>query len=82
MAGGKLTTWGKKYKALIDGEEGEDEVEGWAFLVMSEMHEEALRSYERSAYEVVRCRIRCVADEARDGAEVLQGCTFRLAAKW
>ncbi|KAF2483289.1 hypothetical protein BDY17DRAFT_310330 [Neohortaea acidophila] len=77
VAGAKLTIWGNKYKALVDGNE-EDVVEGWAFLVKSELHEEALRSYETSAYEVVRCRIICGA--GCDG-EVLLGCTFRLAKR-
>ena len=68
VCGAKLTTWGNKYKAVIDGEGDEDEdvVEGWAFSVKTEMYEEALRSYETGAYEVVRCRIRCRAAGSSD----------------
>ena len=76
IAGAQLTTYGGKYKALIDGVEN-SQVDGWAFLVETEQHEEALRSHETGAYEVVRCRITC----ARPHEEVLYGCTFALAIR-
>lgn len=71
VTGVKMETWGNgKYKALVNGPE-ESCVEGSAYHVMSEEHEDRLRKYETNAYEVVRCLIRI------DGTEV-QGCTFRF----
>lgn len=68
---GKMKTWGMgKYNALVDGLET-DYVEGSAYLVRSEEHEDRLRKYETEAYEVVRCLI-----EMDDTA--VQGCTFRF----
>ncbi|KAK5655600.1 hypothetical protein OQA88_5531 [Cercophora sp. LCS_1] len=55
VVGGGLTTWGGKYKALVDKVGGV--VEGVAFLVKSREEEEALRVYETDRYEVVRCGI-------------------------
>ena len=68
------TTRGGKYKELIDGPK-DSAVEGWAFLVQTEQHEEALRSYETGAYEVMQCRIVCNGPNE----EILDGCTFGLA---
>lgn len=68
--GGKLRTWGGKYKALVDGGPG-DMVEGKAFCVEDEEDEEASRQYEMAAYEVVRCKI-----ELKE--KLVRGCTFRF----
>lgn len=57
VKGGTMATWGKgKYNALVDGQLT-DCVKGLAYRVMSEEHEDSLRKYETSAYEVVRCLI-------------------------
>jgi hypothetical protein len=57
VKGGTMATWGKgKYNALVDGQQT-DCVKGLAYRVMSEEHEDSLRKYETSAYEVVRCLI-------------------------
>jgi hypothetical protein len=69
--GGKMKTWGQgKYNALVDGAETKC-IKGAAYQVESEWHEDALRKYETSAYEVVRCSI-----EMDDGT--VEGCTFRF----
>ena len=47
---------GGKYKALVDGGEG-DVVQGLAYVVECEEREEVLRGYETAVYEVVRCGI-------------------------
>ncbi|TVY46871.1 hypothetical protein LOCC1_G002792 [Lachnellula occidentalis] len=74
VMGARMKSWGLgKYNALVDGPERSC-VEGSAYLVMSEEHEDALRKYETSAYEVVRCLIQI------DGA-VVEGCTFRFAGE-
>ncbi|SMR48119.1 unnamed protein product [Zymoseptoria tritici ST99CH_1A5] len=78
--GGKLVSWGGKYKALVDDSSSvtpyagamANAVEGSAYLVQSECREDSLRIYETKAYEVVRCLI-----EFADGSEIL-GCTFRF----
>jgi hypothetical protein len=69
--GGRLGTWGGKYKALIDGPEG-FQVNGHAFLVTSKEHEDALRFYKTDMYQVVRCKILL-----KNGP--VQGLTFRFA---
>ncbi|KAH7417467.1 hypothetical protein BKA64DRAFT_636829 [Cadophora sp. MPI-SDFR-AT-0126] len=72
VTGGKMETWGNgKYNALVDAPES-SRINGWAYQVMSEEHEDSLRKYETAAYEVVRCEIEM------DGNTV-QGCTFRFA---
>lgn len=68
--GGRLTTWGA-YRALIDGEAG-DSVKGAALLIQSQAWEDALRAYETSAYEVVRCKIHL------DSGVAVHGRTFRF----
>ena len=55
VEGGALRSWGRRYKALVDGPPT-SRVDGAAFLVVSKEHEDALRLYETKAYEVVRCR--------------------------
>ena len=65
---GKIKTWAGKYKALVNGEE---RVEGSAFLVKSREQEEALQYYETDNYEVVRCQIRI-------GGRAVDGLTFRF----
>jgi len=70
VTGGIMRSWGGgKYNALVDGSEI-SRVEGSAYQVMSEEHEDALRKYETEAYEVVRCLIKM------NGISIL-GCTFR-----
>ncbi|TVY55561.1 hypothetical protein LCER1_G003588 [Lachnellula cervina] len=74
VMGARMKSWGLgKYNALVDGPESSC-VKGSAYQVMSEEHEDALRKYETSAYEVVRCLIQM------DGT-VVQGCTFRFAGE-
>ncbi|KAG0651400.1 hypothetical protein D0Z07_1674 [Hyphodiscus hymeniophilus] len=69
LLGGRMKTWGQgKYNALVDALETSC-VEGSAYLVASEDHEDRLRKYETEAYEVVRCLIEM------DGTTV-QACTF------
>jgi AIG2-like family. len=72
VTGGILTTWGGKYKGLIDGPASAT-VDGWAYQVMSKEHEEQLRYYETERYEVVRCEILM-----RDNGESVKGLTFRF----
>ncbi|KAF2647420.1 hypothetical protein K491DRAFT_672115 [Lophiostoma macrostomum CBS 122681] len=72
VKGGKIMTWGK-YRALVDGDEG-DEVVGWMYEVQNREHEDALRFYEGSAYEVVRCDVEMVGG----GGMVVRGLTFRF----
>lgn len=69
---GRLAMWNGKYKALLDVPGSKEEIHGYAFWVRSREHEDALRSYETDAYEVVRCRI-VVKDEGEQN-----GCTFRF----
>ncbi|KAG4438533.1 hypothetical protein IFR05_006007 [Cadophora sp. M221] len=72
VTGGKMETWGNgKYNALVDGPES-SRIDGWAYQVTSEEHEDALRKYETAAYEVVKCEI-----EMNDNT--VQGSTFRFA---
>lgn len=56
VSGGSLDTWAGKYKALVDAER-HARVDGWAYAVQSQEHEDALRYYETDKYEVVRCTI-------------------------
>ncbi|KAF8848708.1 hypothetical protein BDZ45DRAFT_718552 [Acephala macrosclerotiorum] len=70
VKGGVLRTWAGEYRALVDGRDV-DVVDGKAYEVESKEHEDALRSYETSKYEVVRCVIRV-------GYREIQGCTFRF----
>ncbi|CAG8982675.1 hypothetical protein HYALB_00000953 [Hymenoscyphus albidus] len=73
VTGGRMKTWGKgKYNALVNGRET-DCVQGSAFQVLSEEHEDSLRKYETSAYEVVRCLIEM------EGS--VEGCTFRFVGE-
>lgn len=75
IKGGILRTWGRKYKALVDGP-AEAEVDGYAYRVESFDQEEYLRFRETEAYEVVRCRI--ALDTGKGGQEKVQGLTFRF----
>ncbi|KAK6221288.1 hypothetical protein QIS74_04856 [Colletotrichum tabaci] len=70
--GGVLTTWGGKYRALVDAPAyGTGYVEGHAFLVADKDREDALRCYETDNYEVVRYVIDMGEGEVR-------GLTFRF----
>jgi len=74
VAGGKMGKWGKgKYNALVDGPETSC-IKGSAYQILSEDEEDALRRYETSAYEVVRCLIEM------DGS-LVEGCTFRFVGE-
>jgi gamma-glutamylcyclotransferase (GGCT)/AIG2-like uncharacterized protein YtfP/sulfur relay (sulfurtransferase) DsrC/TusE family protein len=66
---GRRKNWGP-YCALVDGTE-HDKVQGWLYRVDSKEHEDELRRYESSNYEVVRCEIEA-------GGEVIHGLTFRF----
>jgi hypothetical protein len=69
-----METWGGgKYNALVNGLETSC-IRGSAYQVMSEEHEDALRKYETSAYEVVRCVI-----EMKEAT--VEGCTFRFVGE-
>jgi len=70
VRGGKLTTWGGKYKGMVDGAL-QDVVQGRAYLVGSSEEEQSLRFFETDRYEVVRC-------EVRMGEETVSGLTFRF----
>ena len=69
VRGGVIKSWAGRYRALVDGTEA-DIVHGRAFEVRSAEQEEALRHYETSRYEVVRCAI------AFERGETVMGCTF------
>lgn len=73
VRGGVLKTWAGKYRALIDGTET-SVVEGHAFEVHSKEQDDALRAYETSKYEVVRCSIGI-------GHREIPGCTFRFVGE-
>ncbi|KAK5724514.1 hypothetical protein LTR15_004560 [Elasticomyces elasticus] len=77
IAGGRVKMWGQ-YRALVDSNQN-SVVHGSAFLVQSAEHEERLRSYETSMYEVVRCRITIAATTSEEERVVL-GCTFRFVS--
>jgi hypothetical protein len=71
---GRMETWGKgKYHALVDGPET-SRIRGSVYQVMSEEHEDTLRKYETSVYEVVRCLIEM-------NGMMVEGCTFRFVGK-
>jgi len=91
-AGWRLTTWGGKYKALVDfsspsmasGEENGKSVEGSAYLVKTREEEDALRYYETDRYEAVRCGIELLDGLRGDGGEQeheperVNGLSFRI----
>lgn len=68
----KLSTWGNKYRGLVDGGVS-SLVDGMAFIVNSREEEDGLRVYETSQYEVVRCSI-----FLRENSQDIDGFTFRL----
>ncbi|KAI5922300.1 hypothetical protein F4810DRAFT_711664 [Camillea tinctor] len=74
IVGYSLTKWGD-YKALIDGEMGE-EVSGMAYEVTSPQHEYQLAYYETNAYDLAPCFI-----DFTDGQEPTRvlGSTFKYA---
>lgn len=51
-----MKRWQGKYRAVVDGDPN-DWVDDSVFPVKSQDYEAALRSFETSAYEVVRCDI-------------------------
>lgn len=80
VKGGRLSSWGGKYKALVDGQL-EDVVVGRSVLVRNAEEEDGLRFFETEAYEIVRCRIELTGDDHRDGdrgREEVIGLCFRF----
>jgi hypothetical protein len=73
---GKLRKWGGKYKALVDCPGSC--VHGWAYEVVSQEQEDALRVYETAKYEVVRVEI---LYRSEHGGKDVWGCTFRFAGE-
>jgi gamma-glutamylcyclotransferase (GGCT)/AIG2-like uncharacterized protein YtfP len=65
----EMTTWGGKYKGLIDGC---GKVQGYAYLVETESDENKLRYYETHHYEVVRCEFEV------ELVGICRGLTFRF----
>ena len=72
VSNGILKTWGGKYKALVDAGNGHT-ITGLAYEVLNAEHEEALRIYETSQYELLRCTIKF------DDGHTTPGLTFRFA---
>ena len=73
VAGGVIKRWKGTYNTLLD-EPDTVSVDGWAYLVATEEHEDALRFYETENYEIVRCSILM-----KDGRDVVKGLTFIFA---
>ena len=71
IRGGMIKRWHSKYNALLDAD-STAWVNGRAYLVESEAHEDALRMYETENYEIVRCSISM-------GGDLVKGLTFRFA---
>lgn len=76
LVGYSLTNWGQ-YKALIDGEPGE-EVRGQAYFVTSIEDEYKLARYETTAYQAKKCKI-FFEDGTEPGEEAVLGMTFKYA---
>ncbi|KXH61467.1 hypothetical protein CSAL01_03878 [Colletotrichum salicis] len=75
VRGGRLGTWGGKYKALVDAPAYETGcIEGHAFLITNKDQEDALQCYETDSYEVVRCMIELEGQKD----EKIRGLTFRF----
>ena len=70
VKGGVIRRWRNKDNALID-DGSSAYTSGWAYLLQTEEHEEALRLYETENYEIVRCLI------TMEGKEVW-GLTFKF----
>ena len=74
VMGGVIKKWRDQYNALLDSDGAETTcANGWAYLVETEEHEEALRFYETENYEIVRCTI---SMEGRPDA--VKGLTFKF----
>jgi hypothetical protein len=74
VTGGVIKKWRGKYNALRDSDGAETAcVDGWAYLIETEEHEETLRLYETENYEIVRCTI---SMEGRSDA--VKGLTFKF----
>ena len=70
VKGGVIRTWRYNYNAVLEGGSSAC-VSGWAYLLQTEEHEEALRLYETENYEIVRCFI------SMEGKEIW-GLTFKF----
>jgi hypothetical protein len=74
VTGAVIKRWRGKYNALLDSEGAETAyVDGWAYLVETEEHEEALRLYETENYDIARCTI---SMEGR--SDTVKGLTFKF----
>ena len=74
ITGGFMSSWGGKYRALLDGDgTSPTTVDGFGFLVLSSSVEDILRMYETDRYEVVRCPMRL-----RDEGQVVAACVFKF----
>jgi hypothetical protein len=74
VTGGVIKKWRGKYNALLDSDGAETAcINGWAYLVETEEHEEALRFYETENYEIVRCNI-----SVKGRSDVVKGLTFKF----
>ncbi|KAL6907331.1 hypothetical protein GGI43DRAFT_421019 [Trichoderma evansii] len=71
---GRLHTLNEKYLALVDADE-RSKVDGWAYQVKNQNEEDSLRVYETGIYEVVRCTMELMDEQA----VFIKGLTFRLA---
>ena len=73
ITGGKMSSWGDEYRALLDGDHASAvTIDGSGFLVRSEEEEDILRGYETDKYEVVRCQMILA-----DTKEMVPACVFR-----
>ena len=74
VTGAIIKKWRSKYNALLDSDGAETAcVDGWAYLVRTEGHEEALRLYETENYQIVRCTI-----SMQGRSDTVKGLTFKF----
>ena len=74
ISGGIMSSWGGKYRALMDGDcTSAATILGSGFLVKSREMEDTLRMYETDRYEVVRCRMTLA-----DNEQEVDSCTFKF----
>lgn len=75
LIGYSLSNWGQ-YKALVDGEPGE-EVRGQAYFVTSIEDKYKLARYETTAYKAKKCII--FFEDGMEPGEEVEGMTFKYA---
>ena len=74
ITGGVMSSWGGKYRALLDGDGTlATTVDGFGFLVRTHDVEDTLRMYETDRYEVVRCHM-----TFKDSMQKVSACTFKF----